>query len=58
VSEKVDIRLLDETGKVVVEKTQVDPSGEIPVHFLKAGIYILHITTPKGERASFRLQKK
>ena len=58
VSEKVDIRLLDETGKVVVEKNQVDSNDEIQVQFLKAGIYILHITTPKGERASFRLQKK
>ncbi|MEQ9169483.1 MAG: T9SS type A sorting domain-containing protein [Marinoscillum sp.] len=56
-SEKVDIRLLDVTGKVVVEKLQINPEKEIAVHFLKPGYYILDVTTAKGQRAIFRVVK-
>lgn len=58
VSDKVDVRLLDTTGKVVIEEILFDPGDEIPVHHLKSGIYILDVTTINGIRATFRLIKK
>jgi len=58
ISGKVDIRLLDVTGRVVVEKKQIGSNMEIPVYFLKPGYYLLDVITDNGKRTTFRLMKK
>lgn len=55
--ERVNYRLMDLTGKVVLTGDLSGAQSVIPVHQLHQGLYILHVTNAGGAGSSYKIMK-